>query len=270
MALYISDTETGEVRPLQNSGAYDAEATVAPDGETIIFTSARDGDLELYSIFENGTNLKRLTYSPGYDGGAFFSHDGKKIVWRANRPKGQQLREYLDLLSLGIVSPTTSPMELFIGNADGSGQRQITNLGGSNFAPNWLPKDEGIIFSSNIRSRRGDVFHLYAVDLNGNNVQQITTEGTFNSFPMFSRDGKYLVWTSNRDAKSRGEMDIYIAEWKGINFEEQGTSEWERIAKIALVGAFGGVSVLITIGVVIWYIIRGRPRSRENDYLIQK
>lgn len=249
MAIYKARTDTGEIiQQLTNSGRYDAEATLSPDGSTILFTSARDSDLELYTMDLNGTSLKRLTYTPGYDGGAFFSHDGKKIVWRANRPRGQKLREYLDLLELGIVAPTETPMEIFIMDADGFNQKQITNLGGAAFAPYFTPNDTGVIFSSNYGSK--DIFHLYSVSTDGKGLQQITQKGTFNSFPMFSRDGKYLVWISNRDASSHwGGMDIYMAEWKGINYDEIEDSSnytWLLIVIFAIlaIAVIGGISAI--------------------------
>ncbi len=74
------------VRLTDNQG-YDAEATVCPKDGSMIFTSTRDGDLDLYRMDADGKNVKRLTDTPGYDGGAFFSPDCSQIVWRASRPK---------------------------------------------------------------------------------------------------------------------------------------------------------------------------------------
>jgi TolB protein len=217
MNMYKADATTGAiVQNLTNSKYYEAEGTLSPDGNTILFTSTRDGDLELYTMDTNGENLKRLTYTPGYDGGAFYSHDGKKIVWRANRPRGQDLQNYLTLLSLGLVEPVNYPMDIYIMNADGSNQRKLTNIGGANFAPSFLPDDSGIIFASNQNHGDPRQFHLYVVNIDGTNLRRITSEGTFNLFPHFSYDGKYLIWSSNRNTKSPHNMDIYRAAWKDI------------------------------------------------------
>jgi TolB protein len=214
MDIYKADYRTGEVvQQLTANQGYNAEATVSPDGQTILFTSTRDGDLELYTMAVNGTNVKRLTYTPGYDGGAFFSNDGKKIVWRANRPRGEDLTNYLNLLSLGLVEPVATDMDIYVMNADGTSQRKLTTIGGANFAPYFLPDDSGIIFASNTGGT-GETFHLYTIKLDGTGLQQITTDGTFNLFPMFSPDGKYLAWESNRASKSPHEMNVFIAEWK--------------------------------------------------------
>lgn len=69
MSLYKAEWPSGKIiQTLSSSGSYDAEATINPNGDTILFTSARDGDLELYNMNLNGTKLKRLTLTPGYDG----------------------------------------------------------------------------------------------------------------------------------------------------------------------------------------------------------
>ena len=118
---------------LTDTPGYDAEATVGPDGR-ILFTSVRDGDLDIYVMDPDGSNVKRLTDTPGYDGGAFFSPDGSKIVYRAHHPKNEEeLADYQRLLAQGLVRP--SRLEIFVMDADGSNQRQITNLGKAAFCP---------------------------------------------------------------------------------------------------------------------------------------
>ena len=72
---------------------YNAEATIHPTEEKIIFTSLRDGDIDLYEMDYNGENLKRITTEFGYDGGAFYSPDGDNIVWRAWYPQTDEEKE---------------------------------------------------------------------------------------------------------------------------------------------------------------------------------
>ena len=98
-----------------------------------MFTSIRSGDLELYTCDLDGSNVMQITDQLGYDGGAFFSNDGKKLIFRASRPEtDEEINEYKILLSEGLVKPTE--MELYVCNVDGSDLRQITFLGGAN----WL------------------------------------------------------------------------------------------------------------------------------------
>jgi TolB protein len=210
--IVIADTATGAIlQRLTITDGYDAEATVSPTGDRIVFTSARDGDLELYSCALDGSDLRRLTFTPGYDGGAFFSFDGKRIVYRAHHPQGAELEEYRQLLRKHLVRPTR--MELFVMDADGSNVRQITNNGAANFAPFFHPDGRRIIFSSNLHNPTGRNFDLYIINIDGTGLERVTYFEGFDGFPMFTRDGKKLVFCSNRNARKPGDTNIFIADW---------------------------------------------------------
>jgi len=210
--IFISDLEGNINQQLTNEIGYDAEATVSPLGDKIVFTSIRSGDLELYTCDIDGSNVKQITNEIGYDGGAFFSNDGMKLVFRASRPKtDEDIAEYKQLLSEGLVKPTQ--MEIFVCNVDGSNVRQVTNLGKANWAPFFHPSDKKIIFCSNHKSKRGFPFNLYMIDINGENLKQITFDSQFDSFPMFSNDGKKIVFSSNRNNGGTRNTNLFIAEW---------------------------------------------------------
>lgn len=214
--LFTMSLKGWDLQRLTATPGYDAEATISPDGRTIVWTSMRDGDLDIYTMKLDGTNVKRLTETIGYDGGAFFSPDSKRLVYRANHPAtDQEVKAYQDLLAKNLVEP--SHMELFIMNADGSNQTQITNNGKANFAPYFLPHGKGVIFASNLSTPEGHhgppSFHLYTINDDGTGLEQITFEGHFNSFPMFSPDGTQLVWSSDRNAAAKGEYNIFLADW---------------------------------------------------------
>jgi TolB protein len=210
--LFTANADGSDRDRLTSYGVYTAEATLSPDGKTIVFTSMKDGDLDIYTMNVDGTSIRQLTNTPGYDGGPFFSHDGKLIVYRANHPTGADLQSYRDLLRQGLIRPNR--MELFVMNADGSNQRQITNLGGANFAPIFTPDDRQIIFSSNHKNPRSRNFDLFLVNLDGSGLEQVTTHPEFDGFPMFSPDGRQLVWASNRNAPAAGGTDVFLADWK--------------------------------------------------------
>ena len=210
--IFISNLDGKITKQLTNEIGYDAEATVSPKGDKIVFTSIRSGDLELYTCNIDGSNLKQVTSELGYDGGAFFSNDGEKLVFRASRPKTEEeIKEYKQLLSEGLVKPTE--MEIFVCNVDGSNLKQITNLGKANWAPFFHPSDEKIIFCSNYQSKRGFPFNLYMIDINGENLKQITFDTQFDSFPMFSNDGKKIVFSSNRNNNDTRNTNLFIADW---------------------------------------------------------
>jgi Tol biopolymer transport system component len=207
----MADLNGKIVKKLTNSPGYDAEATLSPDGTKMVFTSTRNGDLDLYVMNLKTGETKQITKTLGYDGGAWFSPDGKKIVWRASRPKtDSEVKEYKDLLQEGLVAPTQ--MEVFIANADGSDAKQITHLGKANWAPNFLP-DGRIIFCSDYEYARGYPFNMYIMSQDGTNIQKISHDKTFDAFPMFSYDGKKIIFCSNRNNGGTHDTNIFIADW---------------------------------------------------------
>lgn len=217
-AIYKAGTDGSNLKPLfpakvepGKECGYNAEATVSADGKRIIFTSTRDGDLELYSMKTDGSDLKRLTNRVGYDGGAYFSRDGKKIVWRASvLPDAKAVEDYKRLLKLNLVRPTA--MDLWVADADGKNARQVTRNGAANFAPFFTPDGKKIIFASNVGDPKRRTFELYWVNVDGTGMEQVTYGQQFDSFPMFSPDGTKLMWASNRNGKDH-ETNIFIADW---------------------------------------------------------
>lgn len=210
--IYAANAGGAGARRITTNPRYDAEGTLSPDGKTIVFTSLRDGDLDIYTMSVDGRNLKRLTRTLGYDGGPFFSPDGKQIVYRAWHPQtAADSADYRGLIAQNLVRPVR--MEIWVMDADGSHQRQVTNLGGANFAPYFHPDGRRIIFASNHKNPRSRNFDLYLVNADGSGLAQITTNAEFDAFPMFSPDGSRLVWASNRHARTPGETNIFIADW---------------------------------------------------------
>jgi hypothetical protein len=202
---------TGQVR-LTDSPGYDAEATVCKKDGTILFTSVRDGDIDLYRMDADGKNVKRLTTEPGYDGGAFFSDDCSKIVWRASRPKGKALDDFKSLLAKGLVRPTK--LELYVADADGTDPVQVTYLDAASFGPYLFPDGKRILFSSNYGDPKGREFDLWMIGVDGTGLERVTSSPGFDGFPMFSPDGKQLAFASNRNnAPGSRDTNVFVARW---------------------------------------------------------
>jgi Tol biopolymer transport system component len=210
--IFVADLKGTITDTLVKNPGYDAEATVSPKGDKMVFTSDRSGDLELYVMDLKTKAITQVTNQPGYDGGAFFSPDGEWLVFRASRPKtDEELKEYFDLLKQGLVKPTN--MEIYVCKADGSELKQVTNLGRANWAPYFHPSGNKILFSSNHASERGFPFNIYMVDVDGSNLKQVTFDSQFDAFPMFSFDGKKLIWSSNRFNGGTRATNLFIADW---------------------------------------------------------
>lgn len=210
--IFVANLDGEIIDTLTHSPGYDAEATVSPQGDKIVFTSTRSGDLELWTMNIDGSEQRQITDGLGYDGGAFFSPDGSKLVFRASRPKTEEeQKEYKELLAQGLVKPTN--MEIYVCNVDGSDLRQVTDLGNANWAPFFHPSGEKILFSSNHHSKRGFPFNLFMINTDGTGLRQITFDDQFDAFPMFSYDGEKLLFSSNRNNGGTRNTNLFIADW---------------------------------------------------------
>ena len=209
--LFRAAPDGTELVRLTETPGYDAEATVGPDGR-VVFTSVRDGDMEIYTMAGDGSEVRRLTNRQGPDGGPFFSPDGSKIVFRGREiPPGPEYDDYKRLLDEGLWRPTS--LELFVMDADGSNLQQVTDLGGASFAPFWHADGERLIFSSNWHNPDGRNFDLFIINVDGAGFEQVTFDDAFDGFPMFSPDGQHLVFASNRQSATEGETNVFIADW---------------------------------------------------------
>lgn len=213
--IYVADPDGKNERVLISGKGYDAEATVSPDGKFVVFTSTRSGDLELWRYEFATGKLLQLTNTTGYDGGAFFSRDSKKIVWRASRPQGEEAEAYKKLLAEGYVEPKA--LNIFIADIDGKNVQQVTDLPGANWAPFFHPDGKKILFCSNHHSmdKGGRIFDVFMINLDGTGLERITNSGIFDAFPMFSYDGKKLVFCSNRraDRQMSHDTNVFVADW---------------------------------------------------------
>lgn len=209
--IFMADTNGNIVKQLTNSKGYDAEATLSPDGNKMIYTSDKDGDIELYIMDLRTGKEKRITHTLGYDGGAWFSPNGKKIIWRASRPNTDSaISEYKDFLAIHLVAPTN--MEVFTAKSNGKRIKQITSLGKANWAPVFMPDGKRILFASNHEYSRGYPFNMYVLYPNGT-LNKISRDKGFDAFPMFSSDGKKIIFCSNRNNGGTRDTNIFIADW---------------------------------------------------------
>ncbi|NOT54998.1 MAG: M28 family peptidase, partial [Deltaproteobacteria bacterium] len=214
--LFETDLASGQAKNLTKARGYDAEASWSPDGSLIIFASnrhaytqplspeeqdlfARDpsSQVELYLMKADGTQVRRLTISAGYDGGPFFSADGRKICWRHFSEDG-------------------ATAEIFTMNVDGSDVRQLTQMGAMSWGPYFHPSGDYLIFATNREGMRN--FELYIVDATGAAgatgaaaPARVTFSEGFDGLPVFAPNGKRLAWTSARGREKQSQL--FFADW---------------------------------------------------------
>jgi Tol biopolymer transport system component len=212
MELYVRSAKTGTLRRLTNMRGYDAEASYSPDGQWIVFSSTRSGyegqlsaaqqkqietdpsyfgDIYIMRADADGSGVRRLTNVPGYDGGPFFSPDGKRIIWRRFDERG-------------VIA------DVWTMNLDGTDQRQITDFGAMSWAPYIHPSGRYILFASNKLGFEN--FEVFLVDIDGTKEPiRVTYSDGFDGLPVPSPDGTQLAWTSSRGGGREGQ--IYLAQW---------------------------------------------------------
>lgn len=210
--IYLA-TDDGKIeKKLTAAPGYDAEATVNWRTGKIVYTSLASGDLELWEMKSDGSHKRQITKRDGYDGGAFYSRDGKKLVWRATDPENAKaMARYRELIKENLTEPMK--MEIFTSNADGTGLKQLTHFGCASFAPTFTPDAKKILFASNKHNCDGRKFELFLMNADGTNVEQVTNFGGFVSFAEFSPDGKRIVLATDWKAAQRYEFNIFVADW---------------------------------------------------------
>jgi len=211
MDIWSVHEKTGVLTRLTTAKGYDAEGSYSPDGQWIVFTSMRDAYnrtlsdaekkqletdpsffAEIYIMRADGTGQKRLTNVAGYDGGPFFTPDGKQIIWRRFDESG-------------LIA------NVWLMNPDGTNQHQITDFGSMSWAPYMHPSGEYILFASNKLGFEN--FELFMVDAKGTKEPvRVTYSDGFDGLPVPSPDGKQLAWTSTRSGVGTGGQ-LFLAQW---------------------------------------------------------
>jgi Tol biopolymer transport system component len=200
--LYTSDLFGKNVVRLTHNKVYDAEVTVSPDGQTILFGRMTDGKMDLWTMKVDGTGEKQITFTPDWqEGGAQWMPDGKSIMYRAWKIQDQGGR--------GM------PMQVFTIKPDGSGAKQITSEAGTNWAPFPAPDGRHFAFVKFLPPRN---FEIYMFDMQTGAQQRLTFNEAFDGFPSISPDGRLMAFSSSRGA-APGErrMFMYLMDISSLN-----------------------------------------------------
>lgn len=178
-------------------GGYDAECAYSPDGRWIVFSSIdpKTLDADLWIANTQTGQLVRVTDAPGYDGGPFFSPDGRRLCYRSDRNNDELLQVFVaDLAFDNRGAITGIAME-----------HQVTDNRHVNWAPFWHPSGDFLIYTtSELGHDNYEVFSIQAPALGQTTppsalrTRRITQASGFDGLSVFSNDGSYMMWTSQR------------------------------------------------------------------------
>lgn len=195
MNIYEANLDGSSLRPLTSGPAYHAECGYSPDGSEIVYASNEDGSMNLYVCKSDGSEVRQITHDRGcYNGGCFFSPDGKWIVFRADPKK----KDYL---------------QLFLIRPDGSERKCLTDNDVVNWAPYWHPNGKVLAYTTSKHGHKA--YEIYLLNIETNQEYRVTHNATFDGLPSFSQDGKKITWTSKRGGNS---PQVFVADFSMPSF----------------------------------------------------
>lgn len=191
MNIYEANPDGSGLTPLTTGSAYHAECAYSPSGTRIVYASNEDGSMNIYTMQADGSDVQQVTHTHHcYNGGPFFSPDGGRIIFRADR----DLPHYL---------------QIYVINSDGTNEKQLTSNGAVNWAPYWHPNGKVIAFTTSLHGHRH--YEVYLLNIETGVQYRLTHNPTFDGLPVFSSDGNKLLWTSKRG--SDNSCQLFIADF---------------------------------------------------------
>lgn len=188
MNIYEANLDGTDLIPLTSGPAYHAECAYSHDGLSIVYASNEDGSMNIYTMKADGSDKQQVTHTGYcYNGGPFFSPDKEQIIFRADRDR-------LDYLQIYVI------------NADGTNERQLTFNNAVNWAPYWHPNGKVIAFTTSLHGHQH--YEVYLLNIENGRVHRLTHSPTFDGLPVFSGDGKKMAWTSKRGIDNTSQLFI--------------------------------------------------------------
>ena len=186
----------------QANGVANTVPAWSPDGKSIVFSSRRDGDTEIYVADANGSNLRRLTNSPGIDTSPVFNPaTGRRIAF---------------------VSQRSGTPQIYTMSSDGTDVQRITDEGGDAQNPAYSPDGSMIAFAWQKPETSG--FHIFIYLTTQQKFVQLTGGAGNNERPVWAPDGKHIAFQSNRSGSTQiysmtldGKKVIPLTNTRGIN-----------------------------------------------------
>jgi len=202
----------------------------------IVFTSARDGNWEIYTMNAHGSNQTRITDNPSNDWNPEWSPDGSKIIFSSDRngnndifimnADGSDIQCLTENTICDEFYPSWSPdgkrvtytsykdnkFSLYTMNSDGGEVRLLYDSSESNYSSKWSPDGKTIVFVSRIK---GDA-EICTINPDGSGFKRLTTRSGQDACPQWSADGNKIVFSSSN--RGSGE-DIAIMNSDGSGYK---------------------------------------------------
>ncbi len=213
-ALMRDDLDTAV--PLFTRPRYDAECSYSASGRFVLYTRVREENLadrpdpDIY-LYDTVTDTHRpLVVAEGYDGGPFFSPDGKMICYRSDRSRNDLLQIYVAQLAFDASGAPTGIVN----------EHALTDNGQVNWAPFWHTSGKLLVYGNSGADHSN--YEVYAVEVSLTKpakecrTRRVTFAAGADVLPAFSPDGKYMLWTSQRgpmvEGESKPSSQIWLAE----------------------------------------------------------
>ncbi|MDJ0927654.1 MAG: hypothetical protein QNJ73_08390 [Gammaproteobacteria bacterium] len=205
--LYIADLDGSNIKRLTDNEWYEAEVSISPNGEWVVFGRQIDGKMDLWRMRPDGTDEEQLTFTEDWQEGApFYLPDNRTILTRA------WSREIY-----GTVRPT--PMTVFTVDAETKEITQRTFDKGMNWAPYPAPDGRHYVF---VRIIEGNNWEIFLGDLAGGEPKRLTFNKSFDGFPSLSPDGKKMLFTRSHGG-FMSNLYTYVMDVSSLNI---GPDQW--------------------------------------------
>ncbi len=187
-----------------------AELDFRASGKTRRYSWDYDVNMDVFSTKRDGSSAKRLTKAMGYDAEGAYSPDGKKIIFCSIRDAYGSAK-LNDKEKARLKMDPSYFAEIYIMNADGSGQKRLTYLKGYDGGPFFSPDGERVIWRH--FTEKGDTADVFTMKIDGTDIKRLTDFGAMSWAPYFHPSGEYVVFASNKLGFSN--FEVYMVDAAG-------------------------------------------------------